>query len=159
MSHAIAQRLRKLDKKINRANQLKLIAPLEYKDGRTKQAFKDECNIQKIMARSDIAGTISHLEKFEGVYADYADFDFHEQINKLTRGREIFDELPAEVRAEFNQSPMDFFEYVNDPKNIDRLGELLPIWRSQETKGICGTARCRHRGCVSSRKRARERNP
>ncbi len=98
----------------------------KYNDGRTKQSFKDECDIQKIMARADKAGTISHLEKFQGVYADFSDFDFQLQTQQLTRGREIFDELPAELRQEFGQSPAKFFAYVNDPANKDELRNKLP---------------------------------
>ncbi len=104
----------------------KVKQPQEYLDGRTKQCFRDECDIQKIMARADRVGTISHLKKFEGVYADYADFDFFEQTQKLTRGREIFDELPGELRQEFGQSPAKFFEYVNDPANKEELLKKLP---------------------------------
>ncbi len=102
------------------------IQPKKYTDGRTKQCFKDECNIQKIMARAEKAGTISHLQKYEGVYADYSDFDFFEQTQKLTQGREIFDALPAELRREFGQSPAAFFNYVNDPENAEDLREKLP---------------------------------
>lgn len=98
----------------------------KYPDGRTKQCFKDECDIQKIMARADKAGTISHLEKFQGVYADYSDVDFFEMTQILTKGREVFDELPAELRQEFGQSPAKFFAYVNDPKNKDDLLKKLP---------------------------------
>ncbi len=98
----------------------------EYTDGRTKQCYKDECDIQKILARADKAGTMSHLEKFQGVYADYSNVDFHELTNKLTKGREIFDELPAELRKEFGQSPAAFFAYVNDPSNKDELLKKLP---------------------------------
>ncbi len=98
----------------------------EYTDGRTKQSYKDECDIQKIMARAEKAGTISHLTKFGGVYSDFSDFDFQEQTQMLTRGREIFDELPGELRQEFGQSPAKFFEYVNDPANVDELRKKLP---------------------------------
>ncbi len=97
-----------------------------YDDGRTKQCHKDECDISKIMARFDTTGTISHINQFEGQYVDYSDYDFPEEMRKLTRGREIFDALPAEVRREFNQSPADFFAYVNDPANKDDLLEKLP---------------------------------
>ncbi len=98
----------------------------KYTDGMTKQSFKDECDIQKIIARADKAGTISHLQKYEGVYADFSDVDFHQLTGQLTRGREIFDELPAELRQEFGQSPAAFFGYVNDPANKDKLREKLP---------------------------------
>ena len=102
------------------------MAPLEYLDGRTKQSFKDETDINKIMARFNTTGTISHLSKFEGVYADFSDFDFHKQSSMLSQGREIFDELPAELRREFGQSPAAFFAYVNDPENAEELRKKLP---------------------------------
>jgi len=97
-----------------------------YLDGRVKQSFKDETDINKILKRAQKTGTISHLNKFEGSYADYADFDFFNAQLMLTKGREIFDALPSEIRSEFNQSQAQFFDYVNDPKNSERLGELLP---------------------------------
>ncbi len=102
-----------------------LVQVQEYLDGRTKQSYRDECDIQKIMARAEKTGTISHLEKFEGVYGDFSDFDFFEQTQKLTRGREIFDELPGELRKEFAQSPAKFFAYVNDPANAEDLRKKL----------------------------------
>ncbi len=98
----------------------------KYKDGRTKQSFRDECDINLIMARAARGGTISHLAKYEGVYADFSDYDFFEQTQMLTRGREVFDDLPAEIRREFGQSPQAFFDYVNNPVNKDELLKRLP---------------------------------
>ncbi len=100
--------------------------PTEYPDGRTKQSFKDETDINKLMQRAQKTGTISHLNKNEAHYGDFSGFDFFEAQLKLTAGRQMFDELPSEVRREFDQSPAEFFEFVNDPKNADKLGELLP---------------------------------
>jgi len=114
------------DRKLSRKATLALRPDIEYKDGRTKQCFRDECDIDKIMTRFNLTGTISHLNQFEGQYADFSDFDFHEQTTMLTKGREIFDALPAELRKEFSQSPAKFFAYVNDPANINELAEKLP---------------------------------
>ncbi len=100
--------------------------PTSYKDGRTKQAFKDETDINKILQRAEKTGTISHINKYEGAYSDFSNYDYVENLIKLTRGREIFDDLPAELRNEFSNSPAKFFDYVNEPKNKDRLAELLP---------------------------------
>ena len=36
-----------------------------YKDGRTKQSFRDETDINQIMKRAQVTGTISHLNKHE----------------------------------------------------------------------------------------------
>ncbi len=98
----------------------------DYRDGRTKQSFKDETDINRIIQRAEKSGTISHLTKYKGVYADFADFDYFENLQKLTRGREIFDDLSAELRNEFMGSPSKFFDYVNDPANVGRLEILLP---------------------------------
>ncbi len=97
-----------------------------YKDGRTKNAFKDETDINKILKRAEKVGTISHLNQYRGQYADFSNFDFFEATLMLTKGREIFDALPAEIRSEFSQSQAAFFNYVNDPANVERLDELLP---------------------------------
>ncbi len=98
----------------------------DYSDGRTKQSFKDETDINKLLARAQRSGTISHLDKYSGQYGDFADFDFFETQLKLAQGREIFDALPSEIRDEFRQSPADFYKYVNDPENTDDLLKKLP---------------------------------
>ncbi len=113
-------------KNLSREEILALAPEKKYDDGRTKQCHKDECDINKIMARFDKTGTISHLSKFEGVYADFSDFDFHHHSTMLARGDAIFAALPAEIRREFGQNPAEFFNYVNDPKNAGKLREKLP---------------------------------
>ncbi len=124
----MSMRIRELarGKRLDRKALLALIPPLVFTDGRTKQCFKDECDINVIMDRAAQGGTITHLSKFEGIYADFSDFDFHEHTRKLTQGREVFDALPAEIRREFSQSPAEFFAYVNDPANKDDLATKLP---------------------------------
>lgn len=109
-----------------RKAQLALIPEKDYSDGKTVQAFKDETDIQRMLSRAQQAGTLSHLQKYEAQYGDLADFDFLETQVKLVQAREIFDELPSEIRTEFHQSPAQFFAYVNDPANAGRLEELLP---------------------------------
>ncbi len=113
-------------KKLTRGQCLALLPPLVYDDGKTLQCHKDECDINKIMARFAVTKTITHLEKNQQVYADFSDYDFHEQTRKLTQGREVFDSLPAEVRREFGQSPQAFFDYVNDPENKEDLHNKVP---------------------------------
>ena len=102
------------------------ITPPDYSDGRTKQAFKDETDINRILSRAQKTGTISHINKYQGMYADFSDFDFLESELKLAKGREVFDALPSEIRTEFGQSPAAFFKYVNDPANANDLLKKLP---------------------------------
>ncbi len=125
MSLKLAELRRQTVGKKTRAEILALMPSPVYEDGRTKQCFKDECDIDKIMTRFGVTGTISHMTQYEGVYADFSDYDFQAETNKLARGVEIFDALPAEIRKEFRQSPEAFFSYVNDPANAADLREKL----------------------------------
>lgn len=108
----------------------------KYKDGRTKQAFRESCDINKILARAARTGTISHMAKHQAEYGDFAEFDFLEAQTTITRGQQIFDELPAEIKREFGQSPEAFFNYVNDPANADKLAERLPELAAPGTQHI-----------------------
>ncbi len=94
--------------------------------GRTKQAFKDGTDINRILARANKEGAISHLAKYEGQYGDFEAFDFLDAQLQIRKAGEIFEALPPELRREFQQSPQMFFGFVNDPANKDRLKEIFP---------------------------------
>lgn len=98
----------------------------DYSDGRTKQSFKNSTDIQKILAKAQKIGSLSHLAKFEGQYGDFESFDYHEAQTMLANGNSIFSALPAELRKEFGQDPGKFFEFVNNPENVGKLGTIFP---------------------------------
>lgn len=99
----------------------------KYKDGRTSQAFKDQTDINKIIERAQKTGTVNHLTKYEPMYGDFSDVDDLLTAHaRLERGKQIFNELPSEVRREFDQDWSKFFRFVNDPAKKDELKKLLP---------------------------------
>lgn len=96
-------------------------------DNRTKQEFAEDTDINRLLVKHQRAGTLSHLENHGGHYGDFSDMpDLLEAQSRLQRGQAIFDDLPAEIKREFGQSPARFFSYVNDPANADNLEQLLP---------------------------------
>lgn len=100
--------------------------PTEYTDGRTKQSFKNETDINQIIEKHYRMGTISHLEQWGGQYGDLSNFDFQEAQNQMAKANSMFEALPSAVRNRFANSPEKFFEYVNDPDNADSLEEKIP---------------------------------
>lgn len=102
------------------------VFPDYSKDGMTKQSFKDSTDVNKILAKFQKTGVISHLAKFGPEYGNFSDVDFMQAQVALARGKEIFEALPAEVKREFKQDAGAFFAFVNDPGNKDRLKEVLP---------------------------------
>ena len=93
---------------------------------RTKQEFTDSCDINKILRLAQKTGTISHMAKYGPEYGDFDEFDFHTAMLRIARGKEIFAELPIELKREFGNDMAAFFDAVNDPANKDRLEEFLP---------------------------------
>ncbi len=96
------------------------------KHGKTVQSQKEECDINRLLERSARSGAASHLQTYENQYGNFEGYDFEKNVNIIAEGQTIFERLPAEVKREFNQSPQEFFEYVTNEENKDRLPELLP---------------------------------
>jgi len=110
--------------------------PTEYTDGRTKQSFKDETDVNQILAKHARMGTLSHLEQWGGQYGDWSDFDFQEAQNRIANANSMFEQLPSAVRNRFANSPEKFLEYVNDPANKDDLREKLPELAAPRSKPL-----------------------
>lgn len=103
------------------------IKALDYSDGRTKQSFKNDTDINKILKKAQKQGTLSHLQKHGAHYADYSDVPtLLEAHARIQSGQKVFDELPSELRNEFGNDQFAFFEFVNKTENAGKLDELLP---------------------------------
>lgn len=104
------------------------IIPIEekvYDDGRTKQSFKDSCDVNSIIRRAQRAGALSHLDRFGGQYGDFENFDFFEAQLKIKQAQEIFSALPRELKKEFNNDPSQFFAAANAAPDSAEFGALL----------------------------------
>ena len=100
---------------------------ISFDDGRTKQSFKDACDINKILKKAAKVGSLSHLEKHGAHYGDYSDMpDLLEAQERLAAGQAVFRELPSAVRRDFGNDPSRFFAFVNNPANEGKLREILP---------------------------------
>ncbi len=100
---------------------------LSYKDGRTKQAFKDSTDINKILKKAQKAGGLAHVLKYDAaVYGEFTGIDLLGAFEQCGRAQAIFADLPAEVRREFDQDAFKFAGYASDRANIGRLKELIP---------------------------------
>lgn len=92
----------------------------------TQQHFKDECDINNIMAQYEATGLLRVSSNYAtGRYADLADVeDYHTSLNKVIAAQEAFDDLPSALRSRFDNDPAKFLEFVTDNKNADELVSL-----------------------------------
>lgn len=98
----------------------------EAPDGETltKQYFKDECDINLILARYNKTQVLEHVSSISGDFLDTSPSDFQESMNLVLAAKADFALLPAEVRKRFGHSPREFFEFASDPSNSDELVKL-----------------------------------
>ena len=94
-----------------------------YDDGRTKQSFKDQCDINKILKKAMRTGSIAHLQKYpEATYGEFdGEFTLLEAHGRIARANQIFAELPSEIRREFNNDALAFVSFAGNPENNDKL--------------------------------------
>lgn len=96
---------------------------------RTKQSFKDECDLNLIMKRFKKVMGADYLSRFQGyVGGQFGDFsgvtDYRSAIEQVSQAREVFEALPAKVRARFENDPAQFLDFCHDPANVDEMVEL-----------------------------------
>ncbi|AXH72089.1 MAG: internal scaffolding protein [Microviridae sp.] len=99
--------------------------------GRTKQSFKDECDINIIMKRFAVTGELSHLSQAQPLWGDLPEIDFHGAMAVVVDARERFQTLPAELRDRFLNDPARLLAFVQDPANKEE-GIKLGLFRKPE---------------------------
>lgn len=90
---------------------------------RTKQSFKDECDIQQILRKFQKTGIIEHARRFGGEYGDAPAVTFKEAMDIVAKGKTMWEELPSSLKKRFG-SPEAFVDFVHDDANIEEAREL-----------------------------------
>jgi len=88
--------------------------------GRTKQSFKKECDINRIMAKYLKTGEISPkaISQRTAVFADVSNVgDYQAGMEQIKEADEAFNGLPAKIRARFNNNPGELLDFCADPDN------------------------------------------
>ncbi len=96
-----------------------------HKPSLTKQSFKDECDVNRIMKNFEKTGHVDHLNNRAKLYGDFANAeDYHSSVNLVMDAQKSFDALPSEVRLRFDNQPAKFLEFANNPENMEELKTL-----------------------------------
>ena len=93
-------------------------------NGRTKQEFKDECDLNVLMKKYEKTGVLPPA-RGQPRYVDAFDLpSYQEALTVLSEADRAFMALPARVRGEFDNDPEKFVAFASDPQNVDRLRSL-----------------------------------
>lgn len=92
---------------------LGMMAP-EYKDGMTKQSFKDDTDVNRLLQKMQKTNSLRHVDEFpESVYREFdGEMDLLTADARMKKANRIFERLPSEVRREFDNNPLRFVTYA-----------------------------------------------
>lgn len=93
--------------------------------GRTKQSFKDEANINNIVAKYLKTGLMDSVNKNPQRYADVSALTgYQDSLNIVRQGKELFDGLPANIKKRFQNNPAELIAFLDDDTNKDEAVKL-----------------------------------
>lgn len=103
----------------------RLRVPISFPEtGRTKQEFKDDCDINIIMARFLLSGEIPNVHEAYPQYADATGADFQEAMNFVAGANSMFQQMPSAIRNRFNNDPGAFIDFCSDEKNREEMAQM-----------------------------------
>jgi len=108
--------------------QLKMSGP-----SRTKQSFKDECDINKIVASYVKTGVVTHVADHKATYGFAPAVDFKEALDLVDKAETMFSELPSALRTKFKNDAGEFLAFVENPDNRSELA-LMGLLNEEATQ-------------------------
>jgi phage internal scaffolding protein len=93
-------------------------------DGNTKQEFLEETDINNIMLKYQKTGAITHANNHLPEYGFATGQDFRDSMELVTKGRELFEDLPSSIRSRFGNSPEAFLDFAQNPDNAPQMASM-----------------------------------
>ena len=94
----------------------------------TQQQFKDEADINTIMARYQKTGVlVDPLTQVtrKPMFDDFSNLgDFRDHQQSVIDAQELFMQLPSTLRARFANDPAELLQWLSNPANKDEAIEL-----------------------------------
>lgn len=98
---------------------------------RTKQSFRDECDINNIMAKYAAGMPVESSASVPPVYGDVSNMpdNYQESLQQVMDAQEQFEALPSHIRKRFDYNPANMLQFIQDPNNYEegvKLGLFEP---------------------------------
>lgn len=96
----------------------------------TVQSFKDECDINQIIARVLKGNDLQHVNSRAAKYGDFSNVpDYQSALDLVNRANGFFMEMSPQIRERFANDPAKMIDFLQDENNYDeavKLGLLVP---------------------------------
>jgi phage internal scaffolding protein len=118
-------------------------AKIMFKDkSRTQQNFKEKQDVNRILAKYKKTGIINSINGGEALYGDFSKVsNFQDALELVQNATDEFMEIPAQVRAKFDNDPAKLLDFMDDESNHDKARDMgllpqLPPKPSEESPSV-----------------------
>ena len=96
------------------------------------QSFKDDCDLELIIARCTASGDFSALQRVQGFYADVSNMpkNLAEVYSSVNAAQNLFSRLPQSIASKFANFE-DFLSSLGDEKKMVDIFGVKPVSRSK----------------------------
>lgn len=101
---------------------------------RTKQEFREECDINVIVRRFNQSGQLPvNMQNLQPAFIDASGMgDFESAVQQVTAADQAFKALDPNLRARFNNNPVALVQFISDEKNRDEAVRLGLVPKKEE---------------------------
>lgn len=90
----------------------------------TEQSHAESCDIHTIMRKYRKTGVLNHVAQYEGTYGHFASYpEFQDAQNIIAEAKSMFETVPAYIRADFDNDPALFLDFMQDPANKEAIAD------------------------------------
>lgn len=98
--------------------------------GRTKQSFRDECDINYMLRTYQNGGKPPANNLYPAQYGDFSGAtDLHTSLNQVREAEAAFMQLPSKIRSKFRNDPGELLDFLADDANASEAADLGLIER------------------------------
>lgn len=91
---------------------------------RTKQSFRDDCDVTNIVNSYYRSGTLAHANSKQPHYGFATSCDFREALELVAQASKNFAGLDSAMRKQFNDQPGEFLAFVENPSNLPQMAQM-----------------------------------
>jgi len=89
----------------------------------TKQALAEQLDVNNIIKRYNKTGILPQAQAFEAQYGEFNSYDLREAIEKVDKAAALFEAVPSQIRATFDNDAGAFIDYATNPANIQQMAK------------------------------------
>jgi len=107
---------------------------------RTQQHFREQTNINSIIAKYKRTGFLPVVQNGQPMYGDFSSGkSYHEMVNQVQTAQEAFNQLPGEFKKQFEQNPGAMIDFVLNADNHQialEMGLIAPTIDDKPGEGV-----------------------